>query len=552
MLVEVTFVRDARSVTQITPETVIEPDNVVAGAFIREPRAIFATGVIAGGAGGVSDFLALTDTPDSYAGQAGKLVGVIPEETGLDFVLPPPSVAGSYLIDGGGVAWIGPSGFSFRVSAAEYVIGGNVYFSPQTVVTLTAADPTNDRIDVIAVDDTSTVVVITGTPSATPVEPPIDPATQLKLTFIYVPAGSSSPAITREDLYQENTEWTSSTNTGNINPASTNNPFAGTVDIEGTATVNGNRVQLVRPTGTVVVGNYEIFVMQIRSKAAWPNQKSIQLYWMHGATNIGVSVTVKDGTFGFDSSNTTGYQQIVIPISAFQVGSYQCDTFRAVVTGGAGPIGWYIDNVSIQGGVPHGKSGGDFSTNTNLSVVGELVEFADVTGKLGRRTSGTGLATVASGVLTKVPYPGQGGKIAAVKTDESGMEFIPAPTPVVVTVKHNFTFDFRKTSGLVTGKLPGYWTCPFSGTITGWNITLDTGTITLKVWKKATGTAKPTSADSINTSGISLSTGTNVRSVTLTDFTTLAVAAGDIFAAEITAVGGGVTDFGGSIEITQT
>jgi hypothetical protein len=58
-------------------------------------------------------------------------------------------------------------------------------------------------------------------------------------------------------------------------------------------------------------------------------------------------------------------------------------------------------------------------------------------------------------------------------------------------------------------------------------------------------------ANNINTSGISISSGTSIRSTSLGDFTTLAVAADDIFAWEITAVAG-VTNFGGSIEITRS
>lgn len=37
---------------------------------------------------GVTDFLSLNDTPDSYEGQAGKLVAVNSEETALEFVTP--------------------------------------------------------------------------------------------------------------------------------------------------------------------------------------------------------------------------------------------------------------------------------------------------------------------------------------------------------------------------------------------------------------------------------------------------------------------------------
>lgn len=42
---------------------------------------------------------------------------------------------------------------------------------------------------------------------------------------------------------------------------------------------------------------------------------------------------------------------------------------------------------------------GDFSSNTTTSVADELVLFADTTGKLGKRSTGTGYARLASGVL---------------------------------------------------------------------------------------------------------------------------------------------------------
>lgn len=72
-----------------------------------------------------------------------------------------------------------------------------------------------------------------------------------------------------------------------------------------------------------------------------------------------------------------------------------------------------------------------------------------------------------------------------------------------------------------TGKFPGYLTLPYAGTITAWSIGVDVGTCTVKVWKIATGTAIPTSANSINTSGVAISSGTYVRSTTLTDFTSV-------------------------------
>lgn len=106
-------------------------------------------------------------------------------------------------------------------------------------------------------------------------------------------------------------------------------------------------------------------------------------------------------------------------------------------------------------------------------------------------------------------------------------------------------------SAITTGKVKGFFTCPYAGTITAWNITVDTGTVTIKAWKIASGTAKPTNANSINTSGVALSSGTAVHSTTLTDFTTTTVAANDIFAFEITAISG-PTELSYGLQINKT
>lgn len=113
-----------------------------------------------------------------------------------------------------------------------------------------------------------------------------------------------------------------------------------------------------------------------------------------------------------------------------------------------------------------------------------------------------------------------------------------------------FTID-GGGSAISTGKVKGFFTCPYAGTISAWSIVVDTGTVTVKVWKIATGTAKPTSANSINTSGVALSTGTAIRSTTLTDFTTTTVTAGDIFAYNIEAVSG-VTEMTFNLQIALT
>jgi len=93
-------------------------------------------------------------------------------------------------------------------------------------------------------------------------------------------------------------------------------------------------------------------------------------------------------------------------------------------------------------------------------------------------------------------------------------------------------------SAISTGVL-GYVRWPYACTgLASWSITVDAGTATVKTWKIASGTAIPTVSNSISTSGVSISSGTNVTSATVTDFTTVATTAGDIFGISLITVSG--------------
>lgn len=103
------------------------------------------------------------------------------------------------------------------------------------------------------------------------------------------------------------------------------------------------------------------------------------------------------------------------------------------------------------------------------------------------------------------------------------------------TVNHGLSFTIPSP---IIGSTDYLADVPFPCTISRYGILVDTGTITVKFWKIASGTAIPTSSNSINTSGVGVSSGTVNQSTTLTDFTTTSVAAHDIMAMNVTAVSG--------------
>lgn len=261
---------------------------------------------------------------------------------------PTPGYTPNSLISGGGVEWTGL--LNFTIGEAVYQIDGVTYSSVLTNVTLDPADGTNPRIDMLVLNSSGVATFVTGTPAASPSEPVVDPSTQLALAFVYVAALATTPTnVSAVDIYRENVEWTTATSGGTINTASLNFPYEGVTSIEGTSVVAGNYVQFTNGS-TVNLAAYSNLLLYIRSKASWANAKSLQLSWFSGSTQLGVTVVLKTGQFGFSSAVTGAYQQISIPLSLFGTGATLADRLRITCAGGGGAIGFYLDALSLQTG----------------------------------------------------------------------------------------------------------------------------------------------------------------------------------------------------------
>ena len=179
-----------------------------------------------------------------------------------------------------------------------------------------------------------------------------------------------------------------------------------------------------------------------------------------------------------------------------------------------------------------------------------LLKTSGGTGQIGLATSGTDYAPATSG--TSILYGnGSGGFSNA--TVGTGLNFSTGTLSNPVTNGYvGWSTGTTDGSAIATGQLKGFFTAPWNGTITGYYITADQGTLTFKTWKVATGTAVPTVSNSISTSGVSLSTGTAIKSSTTSDFTTTTITAGDIIAFQITAVSAATYASGGIIITRST
>jgi hypothetical protein len=258
-----------------------------------------------------------------------------------------------YLADGliqpGYVTWSG-SGLTFDVTSAIYTINGVRYTSGAGSITLTAADPTNGRYDLIAVDNTGAIVKITGTAASNPTIPQVDPATQVYLTAIYVAAGATTPSdITQTIIYDQNTETWSGTATGvSLNLDNTTSPYHLTKSADVGSWTAGQRVEFTKNSGTALSTDYSVFKAFIKLKSALASTANVRVSFLNGTTVVSNVITL-GAAYGFTKSNNSSYQNISIPISAFTFSSTTFTKIRFTLAGAGG--GMYLDYVQLQGGI---------------------------------------------------------------------------------------------------------------------------------------------------------------------------------------------------------
>lgn len=267
------------------------------------------------------------------------------------------------LISEWNVSWQGV-GFNFSVHGGltngqgTYQIGCSFYTADSATVTFPAADPDDDRIDIIYLDATG-VHTREGELAApgTAVRPTVD-ADEILLTEVLVAAGATSPTtITQLIVYNENTESVV-TNTGTTtNGANATFVFTGSLSTNVTS-INHNDViyfTKVPDLSTWNVLGFDGLSLAIQLKAIMPTNANIGVALQVGTTTVGTEVIVP-----LVKTNTSSYQQISIPLSAFGNMSNQSITrvrFRYIRSGNnAQYTGFYLDYIYFINGLSTGPS----------------------------------------------------------------------------------------------------------------------------------------------------------------------------------------------------
>lgn len=212
---------------------------------------------------------------------------------------------------------------------------------------------------------------------------------------------------------------------------------------------------------------------------------------------------------------------------------------------------------------PNEITNGEIFVNgtTNALTCGTAVTLIDVIKTVNTNTglpvlpTGSNIGASLYGPISLIGATSGSSQLQAPAVAGTAVLTLPGVTGTLALIaniaKSSIGFTIPNIASAVTGKVAGFFTCPYAGNITAWNIVVDAGTATIQVWKIATGTAKPTVANSINTAGVAISSGTAIHSTTLSDFTATAVTANDIFAFNVSAISG-VSQLSFNLEITKT
>lgn len=492
------------------------------------------------------DFIQALDTDVASLCQNGAWVD-LPSKAYVDGAVSTvsgnaPALTG--LTSGGGVIWV--SAYTFRVSAATYFISGTQYTSAEQTVTLDAAHATLDRIDVLVLNTSGTLVKISGTAAAQPSEPDYDPSTQLKLTFVFVGASTTAPAgVSNESIYLENTEWTSSTSGSGWNANSTNNPRTGTKDIEGTTVATNAYVQLQRsaPTALDSFGTLSLF---IRSKATWGNNRVLRLQFFSSGVAKGNALTVASGFWGFDSSITSGYQLLAIPVPQFAVPA-GTSVNQLRITDSGGSIGLYIDDIVLQA----------LGTTISPPATTGITQAQGDARYLLRSNNLSDLASAPTGLTNlgaqtyKIWFPAAG----CANTAASSFWDLPTSTPAVAacvtgTNTQKGVLQFADTSGGFSAQsgmlLPSDWTGAIDAKLI-WRTSATSGNVKWSVSTISTATgATETDDPSFNTASTVTTavpgTANRLQSSSIAGVTITGVAASELLHLKVFRDGNDVSD----------
>ena len=285
----------------------------------------------------------------------------------------------------------------------------NVYYNINVSddVTLSAGDATFGRIDVLAIeiDNTSkpatgTVVVIEGTPSASPVKPTVDLSNQVEVSFVNVAANQViDPNAITDTIYDDNTgepnEWNNVLTPTGANLNDGTDPKVGTVAMSFPVYTSTDVLSFKKDSMITFVAE-ESLIFYIKPDIRFPLKSALNFKLINSATLAYWSISLSTANlqnYGFDLDGFGAWQLIQIPLSelvANSVSEVEYDTLELTFSKtSALSLDWMViqgDVANPSTGVLEGYNESGTQSGRNLLIkigdlLGTFIEVDEINGK---------------------------------------------------------------------------------------------------------------------------------------------------------------------------
>lgn len=285
----------------------------------------------------------------------------------------------NHIVSGFDVSW--NNGLVYDVAPGVAYVNGKRITYAGGQVTLTTADPSNPRIDIIVVQDDGTVIAVAGDPSANPVKPQAE-ANQLELTLATLDAGASTPnGVASTVLWDgEGADLVTGTTTGSVTFNNTVQAQHGThstfVAVGGLA---GNQAITYKGTPVYNIGNYNHVKLYIRLGTALAGNRSPDFSFLNGNTVVSNVRPMTD--FGLNRALINQWQTIIIPLSGFNYSNTNITGLRIARFNNT--IGnFWVDNIQLESAPVINVSGAYlplvFPSNQTVNGNGNSLAFTNI------------------------------------------------------------------------------------------------------------------------------------------------------------------------------
>jgi len=283
--------------------------------------------------------------------------------------------AGTQLISGS-ITWSG-SGLVYDATDLDYYILCSRYFANSTTLTLAVADPTNPRIDKFYADITGAIGVITGTPATNPQEPQVNPLNQIDLGFVYIPAGSTVPAGTTQTvIYNENVEWSGTSDVPSINFAYATNPYIGSLSTYIPNAPNSSYVEW-QSNGIDYLfseAQYLKFWVRLNDNFVSDPLSFFDVTFEYTDVTVSQTLAVGNGDYNMDYSLINQWQLVSIPLTGITTFGTEFNEVHFVIN--SAPTSFQLDYVYLleTATIPPAPVGGTWLLNGN-SAINDVTQY---------------------------------------------------------------------------------------------------------------------------------------------------------------------------------